>query len=178
MYIYIIYSMQLIIPSQKYKKSFLKGLAEFHAEGNELSYNAEKIDTDFDTFVQQIHDRIAGTNPTKKVPDTLFWLVDNNEFIGRVSLRHKLNKDLEQYGGHIGYYIRPTKRGMGYGNKALELTLIEAQKIGLTKVLITCDEDNIGSQKIIEKNGGVLQDIIYTKLNLRDTGLMRWWIKI
>ncbi|PIT86814.1 MAG: GNAT family N-acetyltransferase [Candidatus Magasanikbacteria bacterium CG10_big_fil_rev_8_21_14_0_10_43_6] len=170
--------MDLILPNTTYKKSFLEGLAEFHKEGNELSYDAEKIDTDFDGFVREVHDRIAGIDPTKKVPDTLFWLVDGGEFIGRVSLRHTLNEHLKEYGGHIGYYIRPTKRGMGYGTKALELTLVEAKKLGLKKVLVTCDEDNVGSRKVIEKNGGVLQDIVHTPQNTRDVGLMRWWIDL
>lgn len=178
MSIYCIHTMQLILPSKTYKKSFLDALKEFHAEGYELAYDAKKIDTDFDGFVRNIHDRIAGIDPTQKVPDTLFWLVDHGEFIGRVSLRHTLNKNLKEYGGHIGYYIRPTKRGMGYGTKALELALVEAKKLGLEKVLVTCDEDNIGSQKVIKKNGGVLQDSINTPLNKRRVGLMRWWINL
>ncbi len=175
---YTTHTMELILPSEKYKNSFLEALAEFHAEGNERSYDAKKIDEDFDGFVQEVQDRIAGIDPTKKVPDTLFWLVNNNEFIGRVSLRHTLNENLKEFGGHIGYYIRPTKRGMGYGTKALELALVEAKKLGLKKVLITCDEDNVGSRKVIEKNGGVLQDIIKTPLNTRNVNLMRWWITL
>src|SRR3989338_7171193 len=90
----------------------------------------------------------------------MYWLIDNDEVIGRVQIRHVLNDYLLNYGGHIGYYIKPSKRRMGYGRKILKLSLIEAKKIGLKKVLLTCDEGNIGSQKIIESYGGVLKNII------------------
>ncbi|MDP3733439.1 MAG: GNAT family N-acetyltransferase [Candidatus Daviesbacteria bacterium] len=98
--------------------------------------------------------------PEGFVPSSEFWFIDNNEFIGRVSIRHKLNDHLLKIGGHIGYYIRASKRKMGYGKKILKLSLLKARKLGLTKVLVTCDEGNIGSQKIIEASQGVLEDIV------------------
>lgn len=168
--------MELVLPNKQYKESFLAALKEFHAEGEELQFDAEKIDKDFAAFIEEYQARMRGVDPSKAVPDTLFWLVDGDDFIGRFSLRHKLNERLGKYGGHIGYYIRPTKRGMGYATKGLALTLQEAQKLGLKKVLITCDQDNIRSQKVIEKNGGILEDIIPS---LEDgKPLMRWWIEI
>lgn len=168
--------MKLISPSKKYKKSFIEGLREFHAEGNELNYDTENIDKDFSTFVEEVHERLRGSGDDTKVPDSLLWLVHRGEFIGRVSIRHKLNKKLEEYGGHIGYYIRPSKRKKGYGSKALELALEHARKLGIDKVLVTCDEDNLASQKIIKKYGGVHQDTITTPYNKKPT--MRWWISI
>jgi len=168
--------MQLILPQETYKESFLEALKEFHAEGHELQFDAVNIDADFDAFIEEYQARMRGVDSSKAVPDTLFWLVDGDDFIGRFSLRHELNERLEKYGGHIGYYIRPTKRGMSYATKGLALTLQEAKKLGLKKVLITCNQDNIGSQKVIEKNGGMLQDIIPS---LEDgKPLMRWWIDI
>lgn len=167
---------KLILPNEQYKESFLEALKEFHAEGNELRYDIENIDKNFDAFIKNVEDRIAGYDPDQAVPDTLFWLVDNNEFIGRVSLRHRLNEKLKQYGGHIGYYIRPTKRRMGYGYIAMELTLPEAKKLGIQNVLVTCDDDNEASQKIIQKFGGILQDTIQTEYSKKP--LMRWWINL
>jgi predicted acetyltransferase len=90
----------------------------------------------------------------------MLWLIDKDEFIGRVQIRHELTEYLEKYGGHIGYYIRPTKRKMGFGNKILEMAINEAKKIGFEKVLLTCNDDNIGSWKIIEANGGVLESVL------------------
>jgi len=169
--------MKLILPSIKYKNSFLDALEEFHAEGKELFYNPTEIDADFDAGIEKANERMSGVPKEQRVPDTLFWLVDNGEFIGRVSLRHTLNERLKEYGGHVGYYIRPSEQGKGYGTQALRLAIEEAKKLGLKKILVTCDEDNIGSRKVIEKNGGVLQDVIKTPLN-DNRPLMRWWIDL
>jgi predicted acetyltransferase len=97
--------------------------------------------------------------PKGWVPATQFWLIDKNEYIGNVIIRHQLNDTLMHIGGHIGYSIRPTKRKMGYGTSILKLSLSEARKLGIDKALVTCDETNLGSKKIIEKNGGILENI-------------------
>lgn len=170
--------LQLVQPSKKYKESFLQGLEEFQAEGNELSYNLRQIKNDFEAFIQTFAENSVRDVPrNKRVPDSLFWLVDGEKFIGRISIRHCLNERLEELGGHIGYYIRPSERGKGYGKKALALALTEAKKLNINKVLITCDEDNIASQKVIMANGGVLQDVIETRLN-PGKRTMRWWIQL
>ena len=106
-------------------------------------------------------------------PTSIFWLVKNNEYIGRISIRHELNKWLLNYGGHIGYEICPTKRKSGYGKTILKLGLDKAKKMGLRKVLITCDSDNIASKKIIELNSGKFENKL-----VMDTGVekLRYWI--
>jgi predicted acetyltransferase len=75
-------------------------------------------------------------------------------------LRHELNERLLQMGGHIGYEIRPSRRRQGYGKLILKYGLEQAKAFGLERVLLTCDEDNLGSRKIIESNGGRLEKII------------------
>jgi len=81
-----------------------------------------------------------------------------------------------EVGGHIGYDIRPSKRKQGYGNKILELALPKTKELGIHKALLTCDEPNTGSQKIIERNGGVLENVVDNP----ETGIrkMRFWITI
>ena len=112
--------------------------------------------------------------PKGIVPASTFWLIDKGIFIGRVGIRHRLNKKLRGFGGHIGYAIRPSKRNRGYGSKILALALKEAKKLKLKKVLVTCDDDNITSQKIIEKNGGKLR-----RKNKWEGKLVRfYWIKL
>ena len=76
--------------------------------------------------------------------------------------------------GHIGYKIRPSERRKGYGKLICRLAIGEARKLGIGDILITCDDDNIGSRKIIEANGGQLQDIID---NNRAALTRRYWIK-
>ncbi len=97
-----------------------------------------------------------------RVPDSTFFCLDcdRNIFVGAVNIRHYLNEFTYLTGGHIGDGIRPSERQKGYGTAMLALALKECEKLGLNKVLITCAEDNIGSEKCIRKNGGVLESIV------------------
>ncbi|HEY6541636.1 MAG TPA: GNAT family N-acetyltransferase [Ktedonobacteraceae bacterium] len=164
-------------PSLKYKESFIAGTRESQAEGLELAYNLDRISKDFAAFLQALRD---GSNrakvPQGRVPMSDYWLIDGDEYIGRLSLRYELNNALLLWGGHIGYQIRPSKRRRGYGKEILRLGLLKAKERGLKRVLVTCDEDNIGSRKIIEYNGGQLENII----EVEDSPVrkMRYWIDI
>lgn len=171
-------------PSSLYKDSFIEAMEEFIneesnpdviPEGQMSKEKVNEIKDNFDNFLLKVHEKENGSNlPDGRVPASLFWLINKKEYIGRVQIRHKLNESLSILGGHIGYAIRPTKRKMGYGDKVLELGLIEAKKLGLNKVFLTCDDSNIGSYKIIEKNGGILQD----KININGKLERRYWIEI
>ncbi len=166
--------MKLVLPSLKYQESYIEALKESEKERGETLLNRPNKGQSFKDFVKLLHDNRRGVNlPQGYVPSTMFWLIDKNEMIGRAQIRHELNDHLLKYGGHIGFYIRPLKRKMGYGTKILEMTLKRAKKLGLSKVLITCDEDNIGSQRIIEKNGGVLE-----KTKEKNPKMRYYWIAI
>src|SRR5262245_44583185 len=103
-------------PSSLYKESFLEGLHEFHTEGRLLHYDAQYIATNFEHFVQR---ELALRNPARttpgRVPQVDFWLIDNNEYIGLLSVRLVMNDFLLRIGGNIGYQIRPSRRRRGYG---------------------------------------------------------------
>ena len=145
-------------PDVKYQQSYLAALNEFHLEGRHLDENFTDVKVNFARFVQVQRDRaVVERIPQGWVPETYFWLIDNDEYIGTTRLRHFLTEGLRQYGGHIGYEIRPSKRRQGYGKEILRLALIEARKHGITRALVTCNRDNIGSRKIIEGNGGVFE---------------------
>ena len=161
---------KLELPNIKYKKSYINAVKEIKEKGpdnesNEhyLTHSLEKLETNFEEFVQELKNKI--TKPKEnRVPSTQFWIRDeNDEYCGRISLRHYLNEKLERFGGHIGYDIIPSKRGKSYATKALTLCLDEAKKLGLEKVMLTCDEDNMPSIKSIERNGGILQDKLQHK---------------
>lgn len=97
--------------------------------------------------------------PDIYVPQDAFWLgTPAGELLGCSRLRHHLTPALEIEGGHIGYAVRPSARRQGCATRLLALTLEKARAIDLRRVLVTCDSDNIGSARAIEKNGGVLQD--------------------
>lgn len=162
-------------PSPTYKESFIAGTRESQAEGLELSYNLDSISKDFAAFLQTLRDASNRAKvPPGRVPMSDYWLIDRDAYIGRLSLRHELNRALLLWGGHIGYQIRPSKRRRGYGKEILRLGLQKAKERGLTRVLVTCDEDNIGSRKIIEYNGGQLENII--EVDDSPVRKMRYWI--
>ena len=95
------------------------------------------------------------------VPATFLFAFAGPSIVGRVSIRHALNPYLERFGGHIGYAVVPAYRRRGYSTAILRQALqIARQKLGLTRVLVTCDDDNVGSIKTIEKNGGILESIV------------------
>ncbi|MCK5758497.1 MAG: GNAT family N-acetyltransferase [Clostridiales bacterium] len=109
------------------------------------------------------------------VPATLYFLVDDDGRIyGAAHLRHELNDDLRQYGGHIGYGIRPSERRKGYSTLQLKMMLDMLKKNDYKQILITCDDDNIGSFRTIEKNGGILKDRV---TNHQGIG-RRYWINL
>lgn len=174
--------LRLVLPSTKYKVSFLKAVKEVKRAKPDLSHSYAKLDydkikEDFDGFVKKIKLRAQGIGLQKGyIPDTVYWLVDGDTYIGRVSIRHWLTPNLRRIGGHIGYETRPSERRKGDGAKMLELALPKAKKLGIKKVLITCDETNIGSKKIIEKNGGKFEDKY--KMGPGKPDKLRYWIKL
>ena len=82
---------------------------------------------------------------------------NDNKIVGTINVRWNLNEEMLKFGGHIGYGIRPTERRKGYNKINLYLGMIEAQKIGLEKVMLGCDVENIASNKSIEALGGELE---------------------
>lgn len=101
-------------------------------------------------------------------------VVCNTAFLSVSRLRHKLTKTLLKEGGHIGFDVPPSKRGNGYGTILLSLTLEKAKEKGINKVLLTCDKDNIASKRVIEKNGGILENIITSERTGKE--VLRFWI--
>jgi predicted acetyltransferase/predicted nucleotidyltransferase len=112
---------------------------------------------DFDAYLLKVEDeRRSEGLPQGSVPRNEYWLEHDGGVIACSRLRLRLTPELENEGGHIGYDVRPSMRRRGYGTALLGLTLVEARALGLERVLITCDDDNVGSINVIERNGGVL----------------------
>lgn len=169
--------LRLVFPSTKYKQSFDQSLQEYQDEQRHKDFDFPHANESLEEYIAREMDYSQGRNlPSGFVPSTILWLVDDNEYIGQVSVRHTLNEFLRKIGGHIGYVIRPSKRKLGYGKKILELALSEAKKMGINKVLLTCDETNIGSAKIIETNSGVLEDA--TDMGEGKPRKLRYWITL
>jgi predicted acetyltransferase len=114
--------------------------------------------------------------PPDHVPSTFVFAFVERRIVGRVSIRHSLNPFLERIGGHIGYVVVPEFRRRGYATAMLGQALqIARDDLGLTRVLVTCDTDNVGSIKTIERNGGVFEGIVQAPGFAK--GLRRYWVQ-
>jgi len=130
----------------------------------------------FRRYLEVLAEQERGENlPANHVPSTFLFAFAGTSIVGRVAIRHSLNPDLERVGGHIGYVVVPEYRRQGYATAILRQSLrIARQKLGLTRVLVTCDDDNVGSIKTIENNGGVLENIVSGPGG--DSPMRRYWI--
>ena len=185
----------LITPSYEYRESFLAGAAEFLAEGRLdstytlcLGYNITTLDDNFPQFILDLKALADVELSGAQYPDRVFWLIDEGEYIGQSSIRPDLcTPYLLTYGGHIGYSIRPSQRRRGYGKAILAQTLDASREMGLKRVLVTCDADNVGSRKVIEHNDGQFESAMsMTARTFRAEGRkssqpidkLRYWIDL
>jgi predicted acetyltransferase len=144
----------LVRPDEKLRDAFIDMAAEFAAAG-ELRYAADA--KNFTAYLRERWQRESGHEVAVGwVPDSHFWLVDGGRVLGCSRLRHRLTSELEREGGHIGYDIRPSARRKGYGTLLLRLTLERAWAMGIERVRVTCDADNVASVRVIQRNGGFL----------------------
>ena len=166
--------LRLIEPSLTWQAAFLEMAAEFAAT---TDHRYQAAIADFAAYVARLQQFAHGTDlPAGYVPETTYWGAEGSTFVGCIRLRHHLTPALQQIGGHIGYEVRPSKRRHGYGTQLLALTLERAWHLGLRRVLITCDIDNIGSARIIEKNGGRLAE--QGRVAGHDKVISRYWIDL
>jgi predicted acetyltransferase len=131
---------------------------------------------DFDDFLSIVQRDPTESDPAK-VPAHLFFLADTESaaLFGAIQIRHHINHpNLIETGGHIGYGVCPDERRKGYATGMLALAIPEAKKIGLTRLLVTCKDANIGSRKVIESNGGVFERTTLDEGQLA----RRYWISL
>ena len=116
------------------------------------------------------------TVPKGLVPSSTYLGVreKDNYIVGMIDIRHYLNEYLTQVGGNIGYGIRKTERNKGYAKQMLKLALEKCKELKIKKVLITCDEDNIASEKVILSANAKLEDI----RNVDGENKKRFWIDL
>lgn len=114
-------------------------------------------------YLEILEEQENGINlPTKDhVPSTFLFAFVGNRLVGRVSIRHHLNSLLERASGHIGYVVVLEFRNKGIATQILDKAIeIFKAKTNENRILITCDDDNQASARVIEKNGGVLENIV------------------
>ena len=168
-------NLKLVKLSYEYKQQLLDMMDEWLALEQDFSpYMIRRNDPhDFDHYLENLE---ITKETNGRVPDSTFFCLDQdrNIFVGAVNIRHYLNVGLLLDGGHIGDGIRPSERRKGYATAMIGLALIECKRLGIDRVLMTCDKDNIGSAKSILKNGGVLENEVLTE----GVWKLRYWITL
>ncbi len=175
---------RLVAPSTRWRASFLAALEEGFRRGTrprlrprEIAAVARDLDGHLATRVRQTGEIVLpGGRRVAGVPVSLHWLVAGETFIGELSLRHRLNDYLRLSGGHVGYGVRPSLMGRGFGTRLLALGMVEARRRGIPRLLVTCHDDNPASARVIEANGGVLEDVVDDIFG--GGPLRRYWIAL
>ena len=139
---------ELVTPSDRYRASYLAAVAETGTSLTEEEFSA----------LLASHAQFASGRDLKpnRVPQTTLWLVDGDDYIGRISLRHALTPLLVAIGGHVGYDVRPSRRRQGHATRMLGAVKPRLAALGIDPALITCDVTNLASRKVIEACGGTL----------------------
>lgn len=168
-------NLKLIKASDQYRAQITDMLDEWHQTGEKIiPYAIRRTDYhDFDNYCEnlEVKDETGGL-----VPDSTFFCLDEdrNIIVGAVNIRHYLNDALLLNGGHIGDGVRPSERRKGYATGMIRLALDECRKLGIQKVLMVCDKENIASAKTILKNGGVLEN----EIDVDGVIEQRYWIEL
>lgn len=164
---------ELSLPTVDVYRSFVAAMAEFRAEGRGGPYDHTGIGSElrefehrwavpegFAAYVEWLRAQALEESPRPAgyVPSTALWWIDGDDYLGRLAIRHRLTDDLREVGGHIGYDMRPSGRRRGHATAMLRAALPMARDLGIQSALLTCDVDNVASRKVIESNGGVLED--------------------
>ena len=174
---------ELSPPTLSVRVSFLAAMAEFGSEGRGGADDDTMLGSEvrgygaswaacegFEEYVRWLRAQALESSPRPDgyVPSTTLWWVDSSDYLGRIAIRHRLTPQLRKVGGHIGYDIRPSARRHGHATAMLRAALAVAHRLNINPALLTCDTDNLGSRKVIERNGGVLEDQLGDKL--------RFWV--
>jgi predicted acetyltransferase len=177
--------MELSRPVVRVHRSFVAAMDEFRREGrgdpddttaigDEIRDYADRWTSPegFAAYVDRLRLQALEDAPRPEgyVPSTNLWWIDGDEYYGRLAIRHRLTPSLREIGGHIGYDVRPSARGRGYATAMLRAALPIARALGIESALVMCDVTNLASRKVIEANGGVLEDQRGVKL--------RFWVPL
>ena len=108
----------------------------------------------YDDFEDLVKSLEANKSHDESIDNTTYFLIVEGTIIGAANIRHDLNHKLKKVGGHVGYGVRRSYRGQGYGSKILKKALDYLSRIDVKEALVTCEKSNTSSAKVIEKNGG------------------------
>ena len=171
--------LELVFPTKEHKQQVEEYLQEFLENGEYEIAGDGGLDRiqNFDEWLKKIQNDLSNDSAeNNRIPSTLYLTIrkSDKKIVGNVQIRHYLNEKLLNYGGHIGDSVRPSERRKGYATEQIRLALKECKKIGIDNVLMSCDKTNIGSDKSIMNNGGILENETYINNEL----VQRYWISL
>jgi predicted acetyltransferase len=152
-------------PVTAVRDSFVEAARDLRDEGWLPGFPVDEVAADFNRYVQRVLDEREYWG----VPVSTLWYVDGVTYLGTVVIRHRLTPELARRGGHIGYHVAPRHRRQGHATAMLAAAVSHCRgRLGLGRVLVTCAESNLGSRRVIESNGGALENVL--------DGECRYWI--
>ena len=166
---------RFIIPNEEYLPSYKEAYDECISRHISTYFFTDPSSCDaLEKFDKYRNERDL---PPDRVGADYYWMVDDEKarFIGEVTIRHRLNDALRLTGGHIGYGVRYSEWNRGSGTMLLAFALEKAKEMGISDVLITCNDDNAASARVIEKNGFTLADKIVVAADGKDVLRRRYW---
>ena len=166
-----------LAPATELRRSFLSMLEDFDANDRSNAEFYAPAKDDFDAYVESLLDEEQGLNLREGwVRCTHRWLVDErNSIVGVTRLRHRVDTPfLAENGGHIGFDVRPSSRGRGFGHLAMQVSLERAVRLHIPRVLLFAAEDNLASRAVIERAGGVLEKVSYS--GFWNAMLCKYWV--
>jgi len=151
----------LVSPHKQYRRAYDEMMRIWNKTGeNPVPWVLRLNYEDFPALVAYMHAMARGEALEEgQLPSSTFWLMHKSgKMLGAANIRHTISRSTINYGGHIGYGIRPDERCNGYATAMLLLALAEAKKLGIDRVRVTCNIENDASRRVIEKNGGVFDN--------------------
>lgn len=167
--------LRLEAPSVELVPSYVAFLDEIAVHGEHVWPRRPAPDETAASFVERI--QRAETSPApNEPPQTTYWATLDGAVVGHIGLRHGLTAELAEFGGHIGFTVRPSSRGQGVAKAMLREVLRTPKAREVGRVLLTCAPDNVASNRVIQANGGVLEKTIFVERVQRETNL--YWIDV
>ncbi len=165
-----------------FRKPTVHDIAEIEAFKAEFAADGSSMDGTGILFRASAEEWLAYIDQMEKdTPDSIpclqYGLFDGENLLGLVQIRLRLMGYLVEFGGHVGYCVRPSARRKGHARDMLRRALAICREKGLDRVLVTCLEANLGSARTIESCGGLLEKIVYDDRNYQ-ANMKRYWISL